>query len=165
MQLRARVRGPECGRSARSDGECELRGGDVRAAHGGEGGECFVVHGVLDETRDERRPRDEVRAGHDAEHPDGGGGVSAVGVHGDEVVGEEGGRRGCTGEQEARMEGAAAEDVTGAAATLDERGEAEGVGGGRRARAMAPELSHEWAGNWKSGMTRAARALILQSVL
>jgi len=133
VQLRAGARGGECGRGARGAGERELRGGDMRAAHGGEGGERVVVHGVLDETRDERRPGDEVGAGHDAEHADGGGRVGAVGVHGDEVVGEEGGRGSCAGEQEARMEGAAAADVTGAAARLEERGEAEGGGGGRRA--------------------------------
>ena len=63
VQLRAGARGGECGRGARGTGERELRGGDVHAAHGGEGGERVVVHGVLDETRDERRPGDEVGAG------------------------------------------------------------------------------------------------------
>lgn len=103
VQLRAGARGGECSRGARGAGERELSGSDMRTAHGGEGGERVVVHGVLDETRDERRPGDEVGAGHDAEHADGGDRVGAVGVHGDEVVGEEGGRGGRAGEQEARV--------------------------------------------------------------
>ena len=59
------------------------------------------------------------------------------------MVGEEGGRGGRAGEQEVRMERAAAAEVTAAAARLEERG---GGGGVRRARILAPKLSHAWPG-------------------
>lgn len=74
------------------------------------------MHGVLGEAGDEGCPGDEVGAGHGVEEAERGRDVGAVGVHCDEVVGEEGGGGGGAGEHEAGVEAAAEAEVAGAAA-------------------------------------------------
>jgi hypothetical protein len=77
------------------------------------------VHGVLGEPGDERRLVQETRLGRcRARNTRTAEAASAQKeyIHGDEVVGEDGGRGGCAGEQEQRMERAAAAEVAGAAA-------------------------------------------------
>lgn len=92
---------------------------------------------VLGGAGDERCPGDDGGGGVKGEGGGGGGREVELGVHVDEVVGEEGGNEGGEGLDDLGMGGAAQPGRTDGDSELDGGGEGLGVGGGKHGRPAA----------------------------